>query len=77
MQICALKQTAASDVKQESPQPLDPILSKKAEREARKEVKYQQHEAASHAYKIVSIDPNFEVSLKMYAGVDAPSHFLH
>ena len=68
MQILKPTRTAAT---------LDPTLSKKAQREGRKEVKYQQHEEASYAYKIVSIDPNFEAPLKMYAGVDAPSHLLY
>ena len=72
-----MKPTTASDVKTEIASPLDPSLPKKVQREARKEVKYQQHEATSYAYKIVSIDPNFQAPLKMYTGVDALSHFLH
>ena len=74
---CALKPTTASNVKTGIASPLDLTLPKKAQREARKEVKHQQHEAASYAYKVVQIDPNFEAHLKMYAGVDAPSHFLY
>ena len=74
---CTLKPTTASDVKTGIAATLDATIPKKAQREARKEVKYQQHEAASYAYKIVSIHPNFEAPLKMYAGADAPSHFLH
>ena len=74
-----MKPTAESDVKTGiASLTLDPALPTIiVQREARKEVKYQQHEAASYAYKIVSIDLNFEAPLKMYVGTDAPSHFLH
>ena len=60
-------------LKQESHHNYNATLPKIAQRKARKEVKYQQHEAASYAYKIVSIDPNFEAPLKMYVVVDDPT----
>ena len=55
---CALNPTAASDVKTGIAATLDATLPRKAQREARKEVKYQQPEAVPYAYKIVSINPN-------------------
>ena len=42
---CTLEPKSALDVKTGIASPLDPSLPKKAQREARKEVKYQQHEA--------------------------------
>ena len=41
----------------------------------KKETAYQVHEAASYAYKIVSIDPTYDVQLKD-KGMDASDHFM-
>ena len=50
----------------------------KAEKEKKKEKRYQTHEAASYWYKIVSIDPNYAVpETKIYKGVDAAEHMLN
>ena len=49
----------------------------KKEKEARKEKRYQTHEAASYWYKIVSIDPDFNIPDKeIYVGPDAAEHML-
>ena len=49
----------------------------KDQKENRKEKRYQTHEAASYWYKIVSIDPNFNMpEKKIYAGPDAAEHML-
>ena len=49
----------------------------KKEKEKKKEKRYQTHEAASYWYKVVSIDPNFNMpEKKIYAGPDAAEHML-
>ena len=54
-----------------------PKKTKKEEKEERKEVAYQRHQPASYWYKIVSIDPDFNIpEKKIYVGEDAAENML-
>ena len=46
------------------------------EKKKKKEAVYQEHQVVSYAFKIVSIDPEFEAPIEIYRGVDAVDRFL-
>ena len=83
---CCLKEISDKDVKTGLFPATNPplVLSEKGrkewekkEKEYGKEFKYQAHEAASYWYKIVSIDPNFDIpEREIYIGEDAAEHML-
>ena len=52
------------------------IVEEELNKKEKKSVLYQVHKPASYAYKIVSIDPNYNFELKIHQGEDAADHFI-
>ena len=54
----------------------DEATSVEPKKKIKKETIYQEHQVISYAFKIVSIDPDYNEPIEIYRGIDSVERFL-